>query len=103
MNGKVVIITGASSGIGRALAKEFFSRGASLALGARRIDQLEVLKAELQSSNILCVATDVSNEMDCRNLIELTIEKFGRIDVLINNGGISMRSVFLDREMEVMH
>src|ERR1035437_2724261 len=103
MNGKVVIITGASSGIGRALAKEFFSRGASLALGARRIDQLEALKVELQSPNILCVATDVALEVDCKNLIELTIEKFGRIDVLINNAGISMRSLFLDLDMEVMH
>jgi short-subunit dehydrogenase len=103
MKGKVVIITGASSGIGRALAKEFFSRGASLALGARRIDQLEALKVELQSTNILCVATDVALEVDCKNLIELTIKKFGRIDVLINNAGISMRSLFLDLDMEVMH
>jgi len=103
MKGKVVIITGASSGIGRALAKEFFSRGASLALGARRIDQLEALKAELRSPNVLCVATDVALEVDCKNLIDLTIEKFGRIDVLINNAGISMRSLFLDLDMEVMH
>lgn len=103
MKGKVVIITGASSGIGRALAKEFFSRGASLSLGARRIDQLEALKAELRSPNVLCVATDVSLEVDCKNLINLTIEKFGRIDVLINNAGISMRSLFLDLDMEVMH
>jgi short-subunit dehydrogenase len=103
MKGKVVIITGASSGIGRALAKEFFSRGASLALGARRIDRLEALKDELQSSNIICVETDVAQEADCKKLIELTIEKYGRIDVLINNAGVSMRSLFLDLDMEVMH
>ena len=103
MKGKVVVITGASSGIGRALAKEYFSRGARLSLGARRIDQLEVLKAELQSLDILCIATNVAQEADCKRLIDLTIEKFGRIDVLINNAGISMRALFKDMDLEVMH
>ena len=103
MNGKIVIITGASSGIGRALAKEFFSRGASLSLGARRIDQLEVLKLELHNSNILCVETDVTKETDCKRFIDLTIEKFGRIDIMINNAGISMRALFKDLDLEVMH
>ncbi|MCX6239875.1 MAG: SDR family oxidoreductase [Bacteroidia bacterium] len=103
MKGKVVIITGASSGIGRALAKEFFLRGANLALGARRIDQLETLKAELQSPDILCIETDVTQEADCKRLIELTIEKYGRIDILINNAGLSMRALFLDMDLEVMH
>jgi len=103
MNGKVVIITGASSGIGRALAKEFHSRGALLALGARRIDQLEVLRTELQNSNILCVKTDVAIEADCKRLIDLTFEKFGHIDILINNAGISMRALFKDMDLDVMH
>lgn len=103
MKGKVVIITGASSGIGRALAKEFFVRGALLTLGARRLDQLEALKSELQSSDILCVETDVAKEDDCKKLIDLTIEKYGRIDVLINNAGISMRALFIDMDLEVMH
>jgi len=103
MIGKVVIITGASSGIGRALTKEFYVRGARLALGARRIDQLEELKAELQGPDILCVATDVSRESDCKRLIDLTVEKYGRIDVLINNAGISMRAMFKDMDLDVMH
>jgi short-subunit dehydrogenase len=103
MKGKVVVITGASSGIGRALAKELFSRGAILALGARRIEKLEILKNELQSTNILCIKTDVAQEADCKNLIEQTIEHFGRIDVLINNAGISMRALFKDMDLEVMH
>lgn len=103
MKGKVVIITGASSGIGRALAKEFFSRGARLALGARRIDKLEELKSELQNSDLLCVETDVALEADCKRLIELTVEKYGRIDILINNAGISMRALFKDMDLEVMH
>lgn len=103
MKEKVVIITGASSGIGRALAKEFFSRGARLALGARRIDLLEALKAELQSPDILCIETDVAQEVDCKKLIDYTVEKYGRIDVLINNAGLSMRALFKDMDIEVMH
>jgi short-subunit dehydrogenase len=103
MKGKVVIITGASSGIGRALAKEFFSRGASLVLCARRTDRLEAIKNELQSANILCIKTDVAEETDCKRLIDLTIEHFGHIDVLINNAGISMRALFKDMDLEVMH
>src|SRR5512133_373968 len=101
MKGKVVVITGASSGIGRALAKEFFSRGALLVLGARRIDQLEALKTELLSPDILCVKTDVAQETDCKRLIDITIEKYGRIDVLINNAGISMRALFKDMDLDV--
>jgi len=103
MKGMVVVITGASSGIGRALAKEYFSRGASLSLGARRLDQLEVLKAELQNLNILCTETDVAQEGDCKRLIDRTIEAFGHIDVLINNAGISMRALFKDMDLDVMH
>ena len=103
MKGKVVIITGASSGIGRALAKEFYSRGATLVLGARRIDRLEAIKKELHNSNILCVKTDVAEEADCKRLIDLAIEHFGHIDVLINNAGISMRALFKDMDLEVMH
>jgi len=102
MNGKVVIITGASSGIGRALAKELYSRGALLSLGARRIDRLEALKTELNDPGFLCVETDVAQEADCKNLIDLTIKKYGRIDILINNAGISMRALFKDMDLEVM-
>jgi NADP-dependent 3-hydroxy acid dehydrogenase YdfG len=103
MKGKVVIITGASSGIGKALAKEFFSRGALLSLGARRLDQLEALKMELNNSEILCTQTDVAMENDCKNLIDRTVKKFGRIDILINNAGISMRALFKEMDLEVMH
>jgi len=85
------------------LAKEFFARGASLALGARRTDKLEELKSELQSSDLLCVETDVARETDCKRLIDLTIEKYGHIDILINNAGISMRALFKDMDLEVMH
>lgn len=96
MNGKVVIITGASSGIGRALAVEYAKRGASLSLAARRIDLLNELKDELKNSEILTIKTDVTSEAACRDLIHLTVQRFGRIDILINNAGLSMRALFDD-------
>ena len=103
MSEKIVIITGASSGIGEALAREYATRGYKLSLGARRIEKLESLKEEFPGSEILCIKTDVSEEGDCRNLIEKTIESFGRIDILINNAGVSMRALFQDTELEVIH
>jgi short-subunit dehydrogenase len=99
---KVVVITGASSGIGRALAKEFASRGAKLSLGARRLDLLEELKSELTGTEILILKTDVSLEDDCRQLIDETVKRFGKIDVLINNAGISMRALFEDVDLKVI-
>ena len=103
MKNKVVIITGASSGIGKALAVEFASRGAKLVLGARRTDRLEELEKGLPGTEILSVKTDVSVEEDCRRLIEQAVSRFGRIDVLINNAGISMRANFEEMDLEVMH
>ncbi|GET25228.1 SDR family oxidoreductase [Prolixibacter sp. NT017] len=103
MKNKVVIITGASSGIGRALAVEFASRGAKLVLGARRTDRLQELEQELPGTEILSVKTDVSVEEECKNLIEQAVSRFGHIDILINNAGISMRANFQDMDLEVMH
>lgn len=100
MNGKVVVITGASSGIGRALAIEFAKRGASLSLAARRIDRLNELKEELPDTKILTVQTDVTSELSCKSLINLTMQSFGRIDILINNAGLSMRALFEDIGLE---
>ncbi len=102
MKNKVVVITGASSGIGRALAIEFASKGARLTLGSRRTELLEVLRNELHTAEILIQKTDVSNEKDCRILIDETIKRFGQIDVLINNAGISMRALFEDVDLNVI-
>jgi short-subunit dehydrogenase len=101
---KVIIITGASSGIGLATARLFAGMGAKLSLAARSIDRLESLASELTDdrSRILCIKTDVSVEEDCRRLIEETVRKFGKIDILINNAGISMRAPFMDVNMEVI-
>lgn len=102
MRNKVVVITGASSGIGRALAKEFASKGARLSLGARRTELLEKLQEELTGTEILIQKTDVSIEYDCCRLIEETIKRFGQIDILVNNAGISMRALFEDVDLKVI-
>lgn len=102
MKDKVVIITGASSGIGKALAYEFASRGCKLVLAARRIEMLEIIKKELAPAEVLIQQTDVSIEADCKRLINAAIERFGKIDILINNAGISMRAVFEDVKLDVL-
>ena len=99
--GKVIVITGASSGIGLASARLFASLGARLSLAARSIDRLEAEAASLASSgDILCVRTDVSREEDCRNLIEKTVERFGRIDILVNNAGITRDGLLMKMSEE---
>ena len=103
-NAKVVIITGASSGIGKSLAWGYARRGWHLVLGARRVDMLEAMRPALESagSRVLCIKTDVSRESDCRKLIEAAVNEFGKIDILINNAGISMRALFKDVELDVI-
>ncbi|RKD88322.1 SDR family oxidoreductase [Mangrovibacterium diazotrophicum] len=103
MKNKVVIITGASSGIGKALAYEFASKGAKLVLAARRIELLQELKQEITNTEVVIHPTDVSREDDCKSLIEKAISTFGQIDILINNAGISMRAIFEDVELDVLH
>jgi short-subunit dehydrogenase len=99
---KVVVITGASSGIGKALAEKYAYEGWNLVLAARREDRLKELEKKLVQSEVLALKTDVSNENDCRELIEQAYQKFGRIDVLINNAGISMRALFHNTDISVL-
>lgn len=101
MNKKVVIITGASSGIGLALAKEYDKKDINIVIAARNLDKLTELQKYLKNES-LALKIDVSSQSDCKNLITKTIEKFGRIDILINNAGISMRSLIIDTEIEVI-
>ena len=104
MKDKVIIITGASSGIGLACAREFARRGAKISLAARNVGKLQEIEKELtgQGHDVLVVPTDVSKEEDCRNLIEKTVNHFGKIDILVNNAGISMRALFIDTDLSVL-
>jgi len=102
---KVVIITGASSGIGKALAEELAKRGANVVLGARQYVTLCEITAELETKyqvKALAVQCDVSKESDCEMLIKQALITFGRIDVLINNAGLSMRALFNDVDLSVL-
>ena len=106
---KVIIVTGASSGIGLASVNRFMELGANVVLAARSIDKLEKIVEEFgqrltsKGQQLLCIKTDVTKEEDCKNLIEKTVEHFGKIDILVNNAGISMRAVFKDLDLKVMH
>src|SRR5471030_3161414 len=87
---KVVVITGASSGLGEATARLLAARGAKVVLGARRLDRLEKPASEIASSGgeALAVPTDVASRDDMENLIQSAVQKFGKVDVLVNNAGI---------------
>lgn len=93
---KVVIITGASSGIGRELAFRLASEGARLALAARDATRLEEVRIECEKrgGKTIAVPTDVAEQSQCEALIAKTVEAFGRIDILVNNAGISMWAYF---------
>lgn len=105
LKNKVVIITGASSGIGKACAEEFAKRGALVVLAARQLDVLNQFSIYLNTTyqvQTLAIACDVSKQEDCKNLMDKTIATFGRIDILINNAGISMRALFHELDLEVI-
>lgn len=87
--GKTTIITGAGTGIGKGIARAFAREGAQLVLASRKAERLEETRVELESqgANTLAVPTDVTDEAQVRRLFEVTLEKFGRVDILINNAG----------------
>ncbi|GAB3996742.1 SDR family oxidoreductase [Spirosoma daeguense] len=104
MKDKIVVITGASSGIGRALAFAFGREGARIVICGRKADALYIVRDELQQAHIdvLAVIADVSIEHDVKQLINQTIAHYGRLDILINNAGISMRSMLIDTDPAVI-
>jgi short-subunit dehydrogenase len=102
MQNKVVVITGASSGIGKALAEKYATEGWNLVLAARRLELMHEIEKQYPEVNFLLVKTDVTSEVDCKNLIDRTIEEFGRIDILINNAGISMRALLDNVDLQVI-
>lgn len=90
IEGKVIVITGASSGLGEAAAKHLAQLGAAVVLGARRTDRIEKLANEIQESGgkALAIATDVTQRDQVKKLVDSAVEKFGRVDVILNNAGI---------------
>ncbi len=94
--GQSVIVTGASAGIGRALALRLAGQGARVALAARRADRLEQLAAECRAllAETLVLPTDVSSEAQCKALVEATVGAFGGLDMLINNAGMAASALF---------
>jgi short-subunit dehydrogenase len=94
--GQSVLITGASEGIGRALALELASRGARLALNARGAARLEETARDCAAggAEVLAIPGDVAQRRDCQHLIDATLARFGRLDTLVNNAGITMWSRF---------
>lgn len=102
---KVVIITGASSGIGKAIALEFAANGSKVMLAARSEDKLAGIVGEIRDKGqeASFIRTDVSLEQDCRKLVEKTVEKYGTVNILINNAGLSMRASFMDVDLKVLH
>lgn len=105
LKNKTVIITGASSGIGKSCAEEFARNGSNLVLGARQYLALCELAQDLEKRygiKAVAVQCDVSIESDCIALINQAIFSFKRIDVLVNNAGISMRALFKDLDLKVL-
>lgn len=100
LDSKVVWITGASSGLGAALAKECALQGAQVVLTARRLDELEKVRVSLLNPDQhLCICADISNESQVRQAYEQVIQHKGRIDWLINNAGLSQRALIADTNM----
>lgn len=105
MKDKVTIITGGSSGIGKALAFEFGKHGSKIVITGRKKEALDATVAELKAAGIEAAGFqgDVAKKEDCKQMAEFATNTFGRIDNLIANAGISMRATFAEVDVEVIH
>lgn len=99
---KTVVVTGGTDGIGKALVDALIGLGAKVATCGRSHDKLYALQMEYPNVMLHTVVCDVSNEHECEHFIESTISTFGKIDVLINNAGVSMRALVEDAEISVI-
>jgi NADP-dependent 3-hydroxy acid dehydrogenase YdfG len=102
INGKVVAITGASSGIGEAIALELAARGAAVVLGARRTDRLTALAGRIHGSGggVEVVSVDVTRRSDLEHFVATAVERFQRLDVLVSNAGIARTGLVADLDIE---
>jgi short-subunit dehydrogenase len=102
-SGKVAVITGSSRGIGKAIAVELAGEGASVVLNGRNSERLKLAQKEIEkhTKNVISVCCDVSDVKEGKRLIDETVKTFGRLDILVNNVGVSMRGYFADLTPEV--
>src|SRR5690242_5438404 len=102
VSGKVVAITGASSGIGEATALELARRGAAVVIGARRKDRLDALAERIRADGgqVEAVALDVTRRADLRQRVAVAVERFGRLDVIVSNAGIARTGLVSDLDVE---
>lgn len=105
LNDKVIVITGASSGIGEAMAREYAKMGAKIVMASRREEELQRIAHEIESTGgqVTYAACDVVNEQECQHLMDVAVERFGGIDILICNAGLSMRALFDECDLKVLH
>lgn len=99
---KVVVVTGGTDGIGKALVETLLDMGAKVATCGRNHDKLYQLQSQHPSAALHTMVADVSNENDCRRFIETTIKFFGGVDILVNNAGISMRALLKDVSLDAI-
>ena len=102
IQGKVVVITGGSDGIGKALVELYLNKGAKVATCARNYQKLYQLQSAHTGKPLFIHATDVSKEIDCKGFIDAVIKEFGTIDILINNAGVSMRALVQDVDLDTI-
>ena len=100
---KVVIVTGAGSGIGAATAKRFAAEGAKVVLNGRTEEKLKTIAADLNAQETLIYPADVSQQSEVEGLVEATIKQFGQLDVLVNNAGVGLGGPLLEAKVEDWH
>ena len=102
-NNKVVLVTGGTDGIGKALVNLLMEQGAKVVTCGRDHDKLYQLQTVYAGKSLLALSSDISNQADCKKLVEQALIVFGTIDILINNAGISMRALFNETDLETIH
>jgi NADP-dependent 3-hydroxy acid dehydrogenase YdfG len=102
LTGTVAIVTGASSGIGEATAKELAAHGATVAVIARRKDRLDTLVTEIETAGgtALAVATDITDRTQAEQAVQTVVDRFGRLDILVNNAGLMLLGPVVDTDVE---